>query len=141
MWPLRWMMQRRRGLRMLVLSMLSNSPKNGVEIMNEIEAATRGWWRPSPGSIYPLINELDKEGLVKKNADGKYELTDKASEQMEWSFGPPSTKPQTVEEMLNEITSYVSYFEELSSSDRSKLAPQMERLKEIMERLSRLLKS
>ena len=126
---------------MLILSMLSTSPKNGVEIMNEIEAATRGWWRPSPGSIYPLMEQLDKEGLVKKRKDdGRYELTDKASEQMEWSFGPPSTKPQTVEEMLNEITSYISYFEELNSSDRSKLAPQMDRLKEIVERLSRLLK-
>ena len=125
---------------MLILSMLSASPKNGVEIMNEIEAATRGWWRPSPGSIYPLIKQLTEEGLVKKTKDERYELTDKASEQMEWSFGPPSTKPQTVEEMLNEITSYISYFEELNSSDRSKLAPQMDRLKEIAERLSRLLK-
>ena len=120
--------------------MLSNSPKNGIEIMNEIEAATRGWWRASPGSIYPLMKDLIGEGLVKRTEDEKYELTDKASEQMEWSFGPPSTKPQTVEEMLNEITSYVSYFEELSSSDQSKLAPQMKRLKEIAERLSRLLK-
>ena len=59
---------------------------------------------------------------MKRTEDEKYELTDKASEQMEWSFGPPSTKPQTVEEMLNEISSYVSYFEELSGSDRSKLA-------------------
>ena len=133
-------MQKRRGLRMLILSMLSTSPKNGIEIMNEIEAATRGWWRPSPGSIYPLMKDLIGEGLVKRTEDEKYELTDKASEQMEWSFGPPSTKPQTVEEMLNEITSYVSYFEELSSSDQSKLAPQMKRLKEIAERLSRLLK-
>ncbi|TMP98712.1 MAG: PadR family transcriptional regulator, partial [Thaumarchaeota archaeon] len=95
MWPFRWMMQRKRGLRMLILSMLSNSPKNGIEIMNEIEAATRGWWRPSPGSIYPLMKDLIGEGLVKRTEDEKYELTDKASEQMEWSFGPPSTKPQT----------------------------------------------
>jgi len=140
MWPFRWMMQKRRGLRMLVLSMLSTTPKNGVEIMNEIEETTHGWWRPSPGSIYPLLNQLTEEGLVKKTKDEKYELTDKASEQMEWSFGPPSTKPQTVEEMLNEISSYISYFEELNSSDRSKLAPQMDRLKKLVERLSRLLK-
>ena len=126
---------------MLILSMLSTSPKNGVEIMNEIEAATRGWWRPSPGSIYPLMEQLDKEGLVKKRKDdGRYELTDKASEQMEWSFGPPSTKPQTVDEMLNEIGSYVSYFEELSGSDRSKMAPHLDRLKKLVERLSGIIK-
>ena len=126
---------------MLVLSMLSNSPKNGVEIMNEIEAATRGWWRPSPGSIYPLMDQLTKEGLVQKNKDERYELTDKATEQMEWSFGPPTSKPQTVEEMLSETSSYVSYFEELSSSDRSKLAPHTGKLEELAERLKRLLKS
>jgi DNA-binding PadR family transcriptional regulator len=134
------MMQKRRGLRMLVLSMLSNSPKNGVEIMNEIEAATRGWWRPSPGSIYPLIKDLTDEGLVKKTKDDRYELTEKASEQMEWSFGSPSTKPQTVEEMLNEISSYVSYFEELNTSDQSKMAPHLDRLKKLVERLSGIIK-
>ncbi len=136
------MMHKRRGLRMLILSMLSASPKNGVEIMNEIEAATRGWWRPSPGSIYPLLGQLEKEGLVKKKRedDGRYELTDRASEQMEWSFGPPTTKPQTVEEMLNEIGSYVSYFEELSGSDRSKMVPYMGRLEKLVERLSSIIK-
>ncbi len=126
---------------MLILSMLSSSPKNGVEIMNEIEAATRGWWRPSPGSIYPLMEQLTKEGLVKKKDDGRYELTDKASEDMEWSFGPPKTKPQTVEEMLDEISSYISYFEELNSSDRSKIAQHKDGLKDVAERLNRLLKS
>jgi len=126
---------------MLILSMLSTSPKNGVEIMNEIEAATRGWWRPSPGSIYPLLGQLEKEGLVKKREDdGRYELTDRASEQMEWSFGPPSTKPQTVEEMLNEIASYVSYFEELNASDQSKMAPHVDRLNKLVERLSSIIK-
>ena len=60
------MMHRKRGLRMLIISMLSSSPKNGVEIMNEIEAATRGWWRPSPGTIYPLLGRLENEGLIKK---------------------------------------------------------------------------
>ena len=126
---------------MLVLSMLSNSPKNGVEIMNEIEEATRGWWRPSPGSIYPLLDQLTKEGLVKKNKDERYELTDKATEQMEWSFGPPMKKPQTPDEMLTEIGSYVSYFEELSGTDRSKIAPHLGRLEDLVERLKRLLKS
>ncbi len=135
------MMHRKRGLRMFILSMLSSSPKNGVEIMNEIEAATRGWWRPSPGTIYPMLGRMEEEGLVKKKDDGRYELTDKASEEMEWSFGPPKTKPQTVEEMLNEISSYISYFEELSSSDRSKITPHVGRLEDLAERLKRLLKS
>jgi len=134
------MMHRRRGLRMLILSMLSASPKNGVEIMNEIEEATRGWWRPSPGSVYPLMEQLTTEGLVKKREDGRYELTDKANEQLEWSFGPPARKPQTVEDMINEMGSFVSYFEELNSSDRTKVSPHVDRLKKLAERLSSLIK-
>ncbi len=133
------MMHRRRGLRMLILSMLSSSPKNGVEIMNEIEAATRGWWRPSPGSVYPLMEQLSTEGLVKKTNDGRYELTEKASEEFEWPFAPTARKPQTVDDMLNEMSSYLSYFEELSTSDRSKMSPHLDRLKKLVERLSSLI--
>src|SRR2546427_12868306 len=43
MWPFRWMMQKRRWLRMLVLSKLSTTPKNGVGIVNEIDVTTKGW--------------------------------------------------------------------------------------------------
>ncbi len=76
----------------------------------------------------------------KREDDGRYELTDRASEQMEWSFGPPTRKPQTVEEMLNEIDSYVSYFEELNTSDQTKMAPHVDRLKKLVERLSGIIK-
>ncbi len=124
---------------MLILSMLSTSPKNGVEIMNEIEAATRGWWRPSPGSVYPLMEQLTAEGLVKKGDDGRYELTDKASEELEWPFAPTARKPQTVDDMLNEMSSYLSYFEELKTSDQTKLTPHVDRLRKLVERLSSLI--
>ena len=130
---------------MLVLSMLSSSPKNGVEIMNEIEITTRGWWRPSPGSVYPVLDQLSKEGLIKKRDDGKYELTEKGDSQLEdWPpFGPRrSTRPQSVEDMLREISSYVSYFEELrSSSDptmKKKISEQSAKIKNLAERMSKL---
>jgi DNA-binding PadR family transcriptional regulator len=48
-----------------------------MEIMDEIENMTQGWWRPSPGSVYPMLDEMVKDGLVKKREDGKYELTAK----------------------------------------------------------------
>ena len=138
MFPFRFMMHRKRGLRMFVLSMLSAGPKNGVELMNEIEAMTRGWWRPTPGSIYPLLKNLEEVGLVKKNKDDRYELTEKASEQMEWSFGPPMARPRSVEEMTGEMSSYVSYFEELAKVDGAKLAPEIEKLRDLASRLAGL---
>ena len=145
MWPFRFMMHQRRGLRMLILSMLSSSPKNGVEIMNEIEITTRGWWRPSPGSVYPVLEQLSNEGLIKKIDNGKYELTEKGDSQLQdWPpFGPRrSRKPQSVDDMISEISSYISYFEEMSASSdhtqRKKIKEQSEKIKSLIDRLSRL---
>jgi DNA-binding PadR family transcriptional regulator len=130
------MMHRKRGLRMVVVSMLSNSPKNGVELMDEMEKMTQGWWRPSPGSVYPLLEQLTNEGLIRKREDGRYELTEKASEELEWSFGPSFRKQPSMEEMINEISGFVSYFEEVSRTDRAKTAPYSEKAKELADRLS-----
>lgn len=72
---------RRRGLRYLILRILaSRSPPTGAQIAEEIERMTWGLWRPSPGSIYPALAQLEAEGLIRvARVDGPkkyYELTD-----------------------------------------------------------------
>ena len=141
MWPFRFAMHRKRGLRMMVVSLLSTSPKNGVEIMDGIEAMTRGWWRPSPGSIYPLLERMSGEGTIKKRADGKYELTPKANAELEVSFGPNFRRPRTLEEVIGEVHSFVSYLEDLNASGKSDLSPHLVRVRELGERLVNLAKS
>ena len=55
-----------RGLlRFLVLKLISEKPMSGAEIMEEIEKQT-GSWKPSPGSIYPLLASLHKNGFTKE---------------------------------------------------------------------------
>jgi len=55
-----------RGLlRFLVLKMISEKPMSGAEIVEEIEKQT-GSWKPSPGSIYPLLASLHKKGFTKE---------------------------------------------------------------------------
>ena len=55
-----------RGLlRFLVLKMLSEKPMSGMEIIEEIETQT-GSWKPSPGSIYPLLAWLVNKGFTKE---------------------------------------------------------------------------
>jgi DNA-binding PadR family transcriptional regulator len=55
-----------RGLlRFLVLKMLSEKPMSGTEIIEEIENQT-GSWKPSPGSIYPLLSWLQKKGFTEE---------------------------------------------------------------------------
>ena len=138
MWPFK-MFHRRRGLRVWILSMLNASPKTGAERMDAIEEMSQGWWRPSPGSIYPLLGELEKEGYVKKLDDGRYELTQKSRDELEWPPWMMGQRQQKVEEMLNEMNGYTSYFEDLSRSDRKKLDEHSDEIVRLRNRLSELL--
>jgi len=49
-----------------------------------------------------------------------------------------SNFPRTIEDVLNEMNSFVSYFEDLAKSDPSKLTSHTEKIKEIQSRLSKI---
>ncbi len=53
-------------LRFYVLRLLDEKTMSGSEIMNEIEKQTNGQWKPSPGSIYPLLSWLQDKGYVRE---------------------------------------------------------------------------
>ena len=53
-------------IRYQVLESLSEKPMSGSEIINEIESRTNGRWKPSPGSVYPLLAWLQDNGHVKE---------------------------------------------------------------------------
>ena len=53
-------------LRYQLLKKLSQKPMSGSEIMSELENETKGYWRPSPGSIYPLLAWLQDQNLIKE---------------------------------------------------------------------------
>lgn len=132
-----WKHHRRRGLRTMVVTMVSRNPMNGSEIMDQIEAMSQGWWRPSPGSIYPLLEELREDGVLRKREDGRYELTEKGRQEGEFPFGPfVGRRARGIEEMLSEISGLASYLEELSKSDKSRIAPYKEKIKSIANKLS-----
>jgi len=66
-------------LRHHVLSALNEKPMSGSELMEEISKNTGGHWKPSPGSIYPMLawlqdNQYIKE-LPQENGLKRYELT------------------------------------------------------------------
>ncbi len=125
---------------MIVLRLLSDSPMNGVELMDAIEEMTHGWWKPSPGSIYPVLSNLEEDRLVKKNKEGKFELTERAEDELKWSFGPNYSKPRSVESTIAEMNGFVSYIEELSESDPKKLDPHVGEIRDIAEKLASLTK-
>jgi DNA-binding PadR family transcriptional regulator len=51
-------------LRLAALRMLSESSLSGVELARQVASATNGAWSPGPGSIYLMLSELNKKGLV-----------------------------------------------------------------------------
>ena len=67
-------------IRYHVLEALNQKPMSGSELMEEIEKNTGGFWKPSPGSIYPLLAWLQDNSYVKElpseNGLKRYELTE-----------------------------------------------------------------
>jgi len=77
---------KRGDVRAAILSLLSEKPLNGYQIMQELEQRSRGSWRPSPGAVYPALQQLEDEGLVQaeSTAGGRvFALTDKGRRHVE----------------------------------------------------------
>ncbi len=54
----------RGDVRAAILALLREGPRNGYQIMSEIEERSGGAWRPSPGAVYPALQQLADEGLI-----------------------------------------------------------------------------
>lgn len=83
---------RRGDVRSAILLLLAERPRHGYEIIGEIGERSGGFWSPSPGSVYPTLQLLADEGLVRGNeAGGKrlFELTDEGRAAAERIEGSP----------------------------------------------------
>jgi DNA-binding PadR family transcriptional regulator len=71
---------RRGDIRTAALLLLVEEPRNGYQIMQEVQERSDGVWRPSPGSVYPALQQLEDEGLIRSSEGGGtgkvFELTD-----------------------------------------------------------------
>jgi DNA-binding PadR family transcriptional regulator len=72
---------RRGDIRTAALLLLAEEPRNGYQIMQEVQERSDGVWRPSPGSVYPALQQLEDEGLIRSHEGGGgtgkvFELTD-----------------------------------------------------------------
>ena len=64
----------RGDVRAAVLQLLAEEPMHGYQLMQAIAERSGGRWTPSPGAIYPTINQLEDEGLVTVTADSGRKL-------------------------------------------------------------------
>ena len=150
-------MQRFGGLRIWILHVLDEQgPANGVEIMDAIERHQEklelmAWkrrghrpQRPSPGSVYPMLKKMVEEGLISKDAEGKYTLTEKGDKVIYKLSGrlrhlkDMDRTGISINNALTEISGYISYLEDIKTS---KLANNKETISELSNRLKKIEES
>src|SRR6266702_4766531 len=71
---------KRGDVRAAALALLAEEPLNGYQIIQQISERSGGLWRPSPGSVYPALSQLEDETLITQQAGAgerrAYTLTD-----------------------------------------------------------------
>lgn len=99
---------RRGDVRAAVLALLAERPMHGYEMIKELEERTQGAWTPSAGSIYPTLQMLEDEGLIRGEESGgkrRFTLTEEgvaeqretAGETTPWDAVRADTAPEQVQ--------------------------------------------
>lgn len=121
---------RSRGIRYWALYLLKDKPMTGAEIMDAMESQSMGWWRPSPGSIYPMLNELVQEGVLNRGEDGRYTITERGFEYI----GIRKDKTANIERTLSELEGLISYLQD----NKDGLEKYKDRIKRIRDEVGKL---
>ena len=110
----------------------------GSEIMSEIQRQTFGWWKPSPGTIYPLLSSLQSEGLISKRDDMRFEMTEEGFAYIGLDKEDRRNKRYdtwNVDTIIRDIESNITFLEEekenLTSADNTRIENIMERLEKL----------
>jgi DNA-binding PadR family transcriptional regulator len=77
--------KRRGDVRLALLILLAEEPRNGYQLMQTIEERSGGRWRPSPGSVYPTLAQLEDEGLIRgieRDGTKLFEITEQGRERL-----------------------------------------------------------
>jgi DNA-binding PadR family transcriptional regulator len=97
---------RRGDVRLALLRLLAEGPRNGYQLMQAIEERSEGFWRPSPGSVYPTLAQLEDEGLIRsEQIEGarRFEITDAGREHLESRAEEPDPWQPAAEEADNPL--------------------------------------
>lgn len=73
-------------LKFVILRLLADKPMHGYQVMGALEEECGGWYKASPGSVYPTLQMLEDQGhLTVEEKDGKkvYSITDQGRDYLE----------------------------------------------------------
>jgi DNA-binding PadR family transcriptional regulator len=116
--------QQKGILTIYLLYSLQKKPKSGYEIISEIKEKTEETWIPSKGTIYPLLRQLEKEGLItikttEKRSKKIFKITPKGKKMI------LSTKKQG-ESMMKKFMKYRNLIIDMIEEDREVLSTMMQ---------------
>ena len=152
-----------------------NGPSNGIEIMDSVQKhydlqyplfreqfimqqghhkgthvhphhkSNKQSKRLLPGSVYPMLKKMVAEGLINKQDNGKYDLTEDGQilitnlfEHFQSRNGNIDSKPVSIENSLEEMNWQISYMEGI---DKDKIIPHKESIELLIERLKNISES
>ncbi len=62
----KWLKEAQKGyMRIALLILLSKKSYHGYEMMKEVKDRTEGFWKPTAGGVYPILQSLEKAGYIK----------------------------------------------------------------------------
>jgi DNA-binding PadR family transcriptional regulator len=141
----------RGDLRYLILKLLAERPMHGYEVMQELAKESGGVYTPSPGSVYPVLQMLEDQGLVEsEEREGKrvYRITEAGRAFL-------SENSERVEDVFDRVSDFTDRFRGAEMRDVTKSfmrlaqvsfeeamrragnADAMTRLREILDRATR----
>ena len=122
-------------IRAAILSLLAEGPSNGYGLIKAIAEKTEGAWRPSPGSVYPTLQQLVDEDLIVSRGEGRkteFELTDEGRAyvadhedelQKAWDATPtPTESARALFESIGKLMGVVGQFRHSASDEQRKAA-------------------
>jgi len=130
----------RGDVRAAIISLLSEEPRNGYQIIQEINERTSGLWRVSSGSVYPAISQLEDEGLIEPtdgNGRKLFTLTQAGRQHAEenaeqlarlWAAGPQDTRSGEFlqyRELISQLTAATRQVYEVGTQAQREEAKQL----------------
>jgi DNA-binding PadR family transcriptional regulator len=102
----KWRFFDRGDLKYVILRMLKNKPMHGYEVMRALEEESGGWYKASPGSVYPTLQMLEDQGFVSaQEQDGKkvYSVTDAGRKHLD-------ENSDVVDEIVDRVSDFTSRY-------------------------------
>jgi DNA-binding PadR family transcriptional regulator len=132
----------RGDIKYILLTLLAEQPRHGYQLIKELETRQGGFYRPSPGSVYPTLQMLEEGGyLTSQQLEGKrvYTITDSGRQLLAerdrpvdlMDRGDRSSQLSGLKDAIAELSGAVMQVARSSNLDR------VSRVREILNRAKR----